>query len=211
MKRFVAVALLLAGCSSTVARAAAPTSGVAHGAALPAASTSAPAPTAPTTTAPATTTTTVDPGTLPQTAARPSASDPAFAARIALLWQAVVSGDATVALPAFFPESAYLQVKAISNPDDDWHRRLVRLYDADIAGLHTRVAGYTATLVGVTVPDAAATWVLPGAEYNKGSYWRVYGSVVHYEVDGRASTFVIQSLISWRGQWYVVHLTTPPR
>ena len=211
MKRFVAVALLLAGCSSTVARAAAPTSGVARAAALPAASPSAPAATTPTTTAPATTTTTVDPGTLPQTAARPSASDPAFAARIALLWQAMVSGDATVALPAFFPESAYLQVKAISNPDADWHGRLVRLYDADIAGLHTRVAGYTATLVGVTVPDAAATWVLPGAEYNKGSYWRVYGSVVHYEVDGRASTFVIQSLISWRGQWYVVHLTTPPR
>jgi hypothetical protein len=210
VKRFVAVALLLAGCSSTVARAAAPTSGVARAAALPAASPSAPAATTPTTTAPATTTTTVDPGTLPQTPARPSASDPAFAARIALLWQAVLSGDATVALPAFFPESAYLQVKAISNPDADWHGRLVRLYDADIAGLHTRVAGHTATFVGVTVPDAAARWVLPGAEYNKGSYWRVYGSVVHYEVDGRASTFVIQSLISWRGQWYVVHLTTPP-
>ena len=130
-------------------------------------------------------------------------------ARMALLWQAVVNGDATVALPAFFPESAYLQVKNISNPDADWHGRLVRLYDADIAGLHARVAGHTATLVGVTVPDAA-TWVLPGSEYNKGSYWRVYGSVVHYEVDGRSSTFVIQSLISWRGEWYVVHLTTPP-
>ena len=201
MKPFVvAVAVLLAGCSSTAARAVTPTS---------AASTAAPATTAPTTTAPATTSTTVDPGTLPQTMARPSASDPAFVARMALLWQAVVNGDATVALPAFFPESAYLQVKNISNPDADWHGRLVRLYDADIAGLHARVAGHTATLVGVTVPDAA-TWVLPGSEYNKGSYWRVYGSVVHYEVDGRSSTFVIQSLISWRGEWYVVHLTTPP-
>jgi len=160
----VAVAVLLAGCSSTAARAVTPTS---------AASTAAPATTAPTTTAPATTSTTVDPGTLPQTMARPSASDPAFVARMALLWQAVVNGDATVALPAFFPESAYLQVKNISNPDADWHGRLVRLY-------------------------------------NKGSYWRVYGSVVHYEVDGRSSTFVIQSLISWRGEWYVVHLTTPP-
>jgi uncharacterized protein YceK len=202
VKRFVAVALLLAGCSSTVARATAPTSTT-----LPSTS----APTTVTTTAPTTTSTTADPGTLPQTTARPSASDPAFAARLALLWQALVSGDSSVALPAFFLEAAYLQVKAISNPDADWHQRLVRLYDADIAGLHARVAGHTAMFVSVAVPDAAATWVVPGAEYNKGSYWRVYGTVVHYEVDGRASTFVIQSLISWRGQWYVVHLTTPPR
>jgi hypothetical protein len=205
VKRFVAVALLVAGCSSTVARTAAPTATTL--------ATSAGSTTAPTTTTavPATTSTTVDPGTLPQTTDRPSTGDPAFVARMALLWQAVVSGDARVALPAFFPEAAYLQVKAVSNPDADWHQRLVRLYDADIAGLHARVVGRAATLAGVAVPDAAATWVLPGAEYNKGSYWRVYGAVVHYLVDGRASTFVIQSLISWRGQWYVVHLVTPPR
>ena len=77
-------------------------------------------------------------------------------------------------------------------------------------GRTRRIAGRPAVLVGVDVPDARATWVLPGAEYNKGSYWRVYGTVVHYVVDGRAATFAIQSLISWRGQWYVVHLTTPP-
>jgi hypothetical protein len=29
-------------------------------------------------------------------------------------------------------------------------------------------------------------------------------------VGGRAATFPVQSLISWRGQWYVVHFTTPP-
>ena len=64
--------------------------------------------------------------------------------------------------------------------------------------------------MSIDVPDGAATWVLPGAEYNKGSYWRVYGTVVHYTVGGRAATFPVQSLISWRGQWYVVHFTTPP-
>ena len=194
----VVVTLVLAACSSS------------HHVAAPATTTtSAAAPTTTTTQAP-TTTTTVDPGTLPQTSQRPSASDPAFLARMDLLWQAVVSGAATTALPAFFPEGAYLQVKSISNADADWHQRLVRLFDGDIAGLHTRVAGHTATLTGVSVP-AGAVWVLPGAEYNKGSYWRVYGTVVHYVVDGRAATFAIQSLISWRGQWYVVHLTTPPR
>jgi hypothetical protein len=101
-------------------------------------------------------------------------------------------------------------VKAIANPDADWHQRLVRLYDGDIAALHARVAGRPATFEGVTVPDGAATWVLPGAEYNKGSYWRVYGTVVHYTVGAQPASFVVQSLISWRGQWYVVHLVTPP-
>ena len=157
------------------------------------------------------TTTTLDPGTLPQTTARPSGSDPAFLARMQLLWDAVVSGDVPAALPAFFPEAAYLQVKAIANPDADWHQRLVRLYDGDIAALHARLSGRPAALVSVAVPDAAATWVLPGAEYNKGSYWRVYGTVVHYTVGGQAASFPVQSLISWRGQWYVVHLVTPPR
>ena len=202
MRRVAAVVVVgvLAACSSShhvVATVAATTS------------TAAPTTTTTTTTEAPTTTTTVDPGTLPQTSQRPSASDPAFLARIDLLWLAVVSGDATTALPAFFPEGAYLQVKAIANPDADWHQRLVRLYDADLAGLHARVAGHTAMLTGVSVP-AGAVWVLPGAEYNKGSYWRVYGTVVHYLVDGQPASFPVMSLISWRGQWYVVHFVTPP-
>jgi len=198
----VPVALLLVACSSPRHLAAAP----AAPAPPPVATTTS---TSTTTTEPPTTTT-VDPGTLAQTTARPSGTDPAFLARMDLLWRAVVTGDAATALPAFFPEAAYLQVKAIAHPDADWHQRLVRLYDLDIAGLHARVAGRTATLVGVDVPDPRATWVLPGAEYNKGSYWRVYGTVVRYVVDGRPAAFPVMSLISWRGQWYVVHLVTPP-
>jgi len=203
VKRIPAAALavvLVAACSSSRHVVAPPVTTT---------STSAPTTTTTTTTEPPTTTT-VDPGVLAQTPARPSGTDPAFLARMDLLWQAVVSGDAATALPAFFPEAAYLQVKAIANPDADWHQRLIRLYDLDIAGLHARVAGQPAVLVSVDVPDARATWVLPGAEYNKGSYWRVYGTVVHYTVAGRAATFPVMSLISWRGQWYVVHLVTPP-
>jgi hypothetical protein len=189
--------LALAACSSPARpRAAPPTTSV------------APSTVAPTTTIPPTTT--IDPGALPQTADRPSGTDPAFLARMQVLWRAVVSGDALSALPAFFPEAAYLQVKAIANPDADWHQRLVALYDGDITRLHAALRGRPASLVAVDVPDGAAVWVRPGAEYNKGSYWRVYGTVVRYEVGGRAADFEVQSLISWRGQWYVVHLTTPP-
>ena len=145
------------------------------------------------------------PGSLPQTTARPSGSDPQFAQRMRALWAAIVAGD-TAARSSFLPLGAYLQVKAISNPAADYRNRLVALYDLDVRALHLRV-GSGATLLGVDVPDRSATWVTPGQEYNKGSYWRVYGTRVRYRtVAGKEGSFGIFSLISWRGQWYVVHL-----
>jgi hypothetical protein len=148
---------------------------------------------------------TPDPRSLPQTTARPSGSDPQFAQRMRSLWAAIAAGD-TGAGSSFFPLGAYLQVKAISNPADDYRNRLIALYDLDIRALHLRV-GPGAALLGVDVPDRSATWVTPGLEYNKRSYWRVYGTRVRYRtVAGKQGSFGIFSLISWRGQWYVVHL-----
>lgn len=153
-----------------------------------------------------TTTPSADPGTLPQTRARPSGTDPAFLARMDLFWRAVTTGDPTVARPSFFPLAAYRQVKAIDDPDGDWTNRLIALFDDDIRVLHKRV-GAGATLLGVDVPDEAAQWIEPGVEYNKGSYWRVFGTRVRYRTAaGRVGSFGISSLISWRGPWYIVHL-----
>ena len=45
-------------------------------------------------------------------------------------------------------------------------------------------------------------------EYNKGTYWRVYNAMLRYTVDGQAGSFPIASMISWRGEWYVVHLNS---
>ena len=115
-----------------------------------------------------------------------------------------MSGDPAAATPAFFPLSAYLQVKAIADPAHDYKTRLVADFDQDIMALHARVPA-SATFQSVSVPTAAQ-WILPGAEYNKGSYWRVYGTRVTYEVSGQTRQFTIASMISWRGEWYVVHL-----
>lgn len=152
----------------------------------------------------ATTTTTVDPGTLAQTTQLPSGADPAFQARIADLWQAILTGDVTRARPAFFPLSAYIQVKGISDPAYDYDTRLIPDYNQDITTLHGEV-GPSAVFQSVSVPNAAE-WILPGVEYNKGSYWRVYGTRVYYTLDGQSRYFTIASMISWRGQWYLVHL-----
>ena len=48
--------------------------------------------------------------------------------------------------------------------------------------------------------------VEPGEEGNKLGYFRVYGSHLRFSVDGTERTIDVTSLISWRGEWYVVHL-----
>jgi len=35
----------------------------------------------------------------------------------------------------------------------------------------------------------------------------VYGTRLIYEVKGKERSLEVTSLISWRGEWYVVHLT----
>jgi len=154
------------------------------------------------------TATTVDPGTLPQTDERPSATGAQFDAGVRGLWQAIVTDDPAPALPFFFPQSAYVQVKAISDPVGDYRSRLIANYEQDIHTLHAQLGAEASRclLTGLSVPGDQAVWVQPGAEYNKGSYWRVYGSRLHYTVDGQDRSFPVTSLISWRGQWYVVHL-----
>jgi hypothetical protein len=130
---------------------------------------------------------------------------------MSLLWKAVVDGEPAEAHASFFPLSAYVQVKAISDPVHDYDTRLIPNYDEDILSLHATlraqlaVAGGAPVYVSVVVPSGAQ-WIRPGVEYNKGSYWRVYGTLVNYTAGGQPHTFEIHSMISWRGEWYVVHL-----
>jgi len=150
----------------------------------------------------------VEPGALPQTHDRPAASGPAFEGRVAALWNAIVADDPQLAMPFFFPVSAYQQVKDIPDATSDWKHRLVAAYTHDIHALHARLGSDAprATFASIDVPEARGRWVDPGEEYNKLGYYRVFGSLLRYEVDGAARSFDIKSLISWRGEWYVVHL-----
>jgi hypothetical protein len=134
-------------------------------------------------------------------------------------------------MPFFFPLAAYEQVKDVGNPAADWKNRLVAAYARDIHALHGamgihgrptasdeqgereqgqphRAAGEVdAELTALEVPDSHARWVEPGEEYNKIGYFRVFGSKLRYDLGGASHTFDVKSLISWRGQWYVVHLS----
>ena len=162
-----------------------------------------------------------DPGLLHQTQDMPQASGAAFEARVAALWKAIVQDDPEAGMPFFFPLAAYEQVKDVANPAADWKHRLVAAYAHDIHALHARLTagpdqadqgdhqadqGVRARLTALEVPESRARWVEPGEEYNKIGYFRVFGSRLRYEADA-AHAFDVKSLISWRGQWYVVHLS----
>ena len=56
------------------------------------------------------------PGSLPQTHQLPTARTAGFRREMDALWRGIRTKSLTAALPAFFPEAAYAQVKAISDP-----------------------------------------------------------------------------------------------
>jgi len=187
-----------AGAAATPLAKAAGAAGVAT-AASPVSPSSSPAPSA---------SATVDPGTLPQTNELPSGQDAQFQAGAQQLWQAIVQDKPELARPFFFPLSAYMQVKAIWNPAEDYKDRLIAWYDLDIQAAHDHLGAGVANakFTGVDVPESNAEWIVPGVEYNKGSYYRVYGTRLNYQVNGHNASIGVFSLISWRGEWYVVHL-----
>jgi hypothetical protein len=144
-------------------------------------------------------------GSRPQTEARPRTASAAFRNAMADLWLAVTTGNPRFGRPAFFPEAAYRQVKAIPYPDSDWQYRLWYDFTLDVRAAH-RLAGRDAQLVRIVVPASYELWVPPGACYNSAGYWHAPGARVVYREHGQERSFGIASLISWRGVWYVVHL-----
>ena len=155
------------------------------------------------------TTTTIDVGQLPQTSTQPSAADPAFQAKMAALLSAIEHGNPELSHPGFFPLNAYLQTKSGGGNDADWHLRLLANFDRDVLILHSRLDPTSAPLifVGATV-EVAPAWISPGLEQNKGPYWRTLDAKITYRTRA-AGPLLHQSVlccISWRGQWYPIHL-----
>jgi hypothetical protein len=146
---------------------------------------------------------------LPQTEEKPSLRSKSYEKRVQLLFRAIQIDDPKVAYPSFFPELAYAQVKAIPNPARDYKARLLANFDRDIHWAHKQLgegAG-NAQLVGLELFEDKAKWMPPGGEGNKVGYFRALGSKLRY-LDGGGAPHAIEvtSLISWRGEWYFVHL-----
>jgi hypothetical protein len=125
------------------------------------------------------------------------------------LFRAIIEDNAELALPFFFPLVAYEQVKAIAKPARDWETRLVRLFKRDIHTYHQRLGRDRdqCKFLRIEVTEPAVNWMKPGTEGNHIGYYRVLRSVLYYQdAQGRERQLGITSFISWRGEWYVVHL-----
>ena len=201
-----ALAALTAGCASGAAGRTGTQPAPSHPAASPASAAPAPATPPP---RPSPTVIAVPPPAayLHQTMVLPSARTAVFSAEMTDLWAAVVAGRPEFALDAFFPLTAYQQVKAIADPTADWHDRLWGDFRLDVVAAHQLLGpdARKATLIRVIVPAAEAAWIVPGVCSNGVGYWHVAGARVVYRLHGKVQSFGIASLISWRGRWYVVH------
>jgi hypothetical protein len=144
-------------------------------------------------------------GTLPQTSALPKTNAAAFDNAVHDLWLAVATGNPGYARPAFFPEKAYEQVKAIADPESDWQGRLWLDFTLDVAAVHKLIKP-GATLTKVITPTGYEQWIPAGACYNSAGYWHLPGSRLVYREGGVTHSFGIASFISWRGDWYLIHL-----
>ena len=206
------LATLAAGCASPSAHPTAGPAPSSTGAATPSApqaSPASPASPAPTPSgSPSVIPVPRPPARLHQTRALPRAHTAVFRAEMTDLWTALVTGRVRPGVQAFFPLTAYQQVKAIADPSADWHSRLLADFRLDVAAAHhfLRQAPGRPHLVRVIVPAAQAAWIDPGVCDNKVGYWHVAGPRLVYRQHGRIRSIGIASLISWRGRWYVVHL-----
>jgi hypothetical protein len=99
-------------------------------------------------------------------------------------------------------------LKAIYGAASDWQNRLLHDYGLDIRAAH-RLLGPRASrarLVRVVARPSYAHWIEPGVCSNDLGYYEMPNARVVYREGGHTGSFGIASMISWRGEWYVVHL-----
>lgn len=146
---------------------------------------------------------------LPQTEDRPSATSPRFLRRMQRLADAILTGDAERARDTFFPLVAYAQVKDVQKPERDYRYRLIAHFERDVREYRKALGkdAERAEFLGVSVPEERAQWMKPGKEGNRLGYFRVLRAQLRFRLpSGKERSFELTSMISWRGEWYVVHL-----
>lgn len=146
---------------------------------------------------------------LPQTEQRPSVTSPHFLRRMQRLADAILTGDAERGRDTFFPLVAYAQVKDVQKPERDYRFRLMAHFERDVREYRKALGrdAERAVFLGASVPEERAEWMKPGKEGNRLGYFRVLRSRLRFRLpSGKEQSLELTSMISWRGEWYVVHL-----
>jgi len=133
--------------------------------------------------------------------------------RLEPIWTAIVTQSPNAGFPVFFPESVYVRMKTgiIANPASDWTNRLWAFYRLDVPAYHQALGSPPVRFLSINANPADAAWIVPGDCENHFGYWHLPDVRIVYEVSGVVRSFAVASLISWRSQWYVVHLGPNPR
>ena len=156
-----------------------------------------------------TTTTTSTTVPLVQNMARPPRHDPALDRRMASFFAGLRDYNNAEADKAFLPMRYYVVIKQGGGNEADWNNRLITHYHQQLAELRARFRGVLPGAVynGYSVKSATAHTVRVGAEQNKAPYWQVYMTTMAFkDKNGHPHNFVINTMISFRGAWYVVHV-----
>lgn len=146
---------------------------------------------------------------LPQTQDEPSTSSAWFVAGSEALFHAIRDDDPVSAEPFFFPLAAYEKVKDVADPEGDYEHRLLAHFRRDVHAYHQKLGprASDARLVGIELAEKNKRWMKPRSEGNRLGYFRVTHSRMRYDLGGREHTLEVTSFISWRGEWYLVHLS----
>ena len=146
---------------------------------------------------------------LPQTKDKPSADSALYKHHVQLLFDAIKQDKPEIARPFFFPLVAYEQVKGIAKPARDWKHRLWGHFVRDIHEYHRKLGKNpdAAVLDGIDFRGRNMRWMKPQSEGNRIGYYRLtHTRIVGKRADGRDMRLELTAMISWRGEWYVVHV-----
>lgn len=126
--------------------------------------------------------------------------------RAAELFEAIRRNEPARAMEFLLPREAFRAIKNASDPDRFWDR-LRRLYERDIATLHTSLPDLARAEFVRLELSRRKSWVERGEEANRLPYWSQRRNRLVYRVGSDERSLEIRTLISWEGQWFVTHLS----
>jgi hypothetical protein len=109
----------------------------------------------------------------------------------------------------FFPEAAFLQLKAIAKPAD-YYSQLVKWYEQDFTREQARFKG-RGPLVFKAIKGGSCKWKAPQTEANRIPYWSCYRRKIELTAAGQNESLEVRALINWGRQWYITHLGPIPK
>jgi hypothetical protein len=155
------------------------------------------------------TTTTSTAAPLVQNMVKPPLHDPDLDRRMASFFTGLRDYNNAECDKAFLPMPYYVALKQGGGNEADWRTRLIGHYHEQLAQLRARFRTVLPGSIynGYVIKSATAHTVRVGSEQNKAPYWQVYMTTMAFkDKNGQSHNFVINTMISFRGSWYVVHV-----